>query len=488
MADLFETALDDALKRGIAGKRGGVVDAAWLAPDKLSGPQWAYRNASTKVGGIILGYRNGRGIGCDDNRHLLTVAGSRGGKGVSLIVPNLLLYDGSVLAIDPKGELARITARARREKGQKVVVLDPFEESGLSSGRFNPLDELEPQSRHVKDDAGQIADALIVANERDPHWTDSARILVKSLILYTLTLPREDRHLVTVWQLLAGTHASVVGVSKRAECSTRAALFTLLKNCTEPFDGIVAGTGQNFAQMPEREMGSVFSTTLTQLEFLDSAAMKTVLCGSDVKLSELKTGETTIYLCLPATRMGTHARWLRVIINLALIAFERTKVRPDIPGLMVLDEFAVLGHMKSIETAVGLMAGFGAKLWVVLQDMSQLKRTYRESWETFVGNAGVSTFWSNTDKTTLDYVSEKLGQTAVLVDRRSETTMQQRLSGASGEREELRVQRLAAPNELEEMLERGTRRILVKVAGRAPVILQRIVYYEDKPFAGLFDI
>ena len=27
---------------------------------------------------------------------------------------------GSVLAIDPKGELARITARARREKGQKV--------------------------------------------------------------------------------------------------------------------------------------------------------------------------------------------------------------------------------------------------------------------------------------------------------------------------------------------------------------------------------
>src|SRR5262245_41840574 len=112
MTDPFETALGESLRRGIAGKRGGVVDATWLEPEKLSGPQWSYRNASGKVASIILGYRNGRGIGCDDNRHILTVAGSRGGKGVSLIIPNLLLYDGSVLAIDPKGELARITARA----------------------------------------------------------------------------------------------------------------------------------------------------------------------------------------------------------------------------------------------------------------------------------------------------------------------------------------------------------------------------------------
>lgn len=487
MADSFEMALEDALKRGIAGKRGGVVDAAWLEPEKLVGEPWNYRNSAGKVGGIILGYRNGRGIGCDDNRHILTVAGSRGGKGVSLIVPNLLLYDGSVLAIDPKGELARITARARRQKGQKVVVLDPFDESGVPSGSFNPLDALDLDGRHVKDDAGQIADALIVGNDKDPHWTDSARIFVKALILYTMTLPPEDRHLVTVWQLLAGTHAAVVDVARRGSISPRAALFKLMTGCKTEFDGTVAGVGSSYAQIPEKELGSIFTTMQTQLEFLDSDAMKNVLCRSDVKLSELKTGATTIYLCLPATRMGTHARWLRVIINLALIAFERTKVMPDIPGLMLLDEFAVLGHMKSVETAAGLMAGFGVKLWVVLQELGQLERHYEKSWQTFIGNAGVSTFFSNVDKKTLDYVSEKLGQTAVMVDRRSDTTLQQRLSGASGEREELRVQRLAAPNELEEILERGTRRILVKVAGRAPVILQRIVYYEDKPFAGLFD-
>lgn len=483
----FETELKRALRRGVPGAQGNVVDATWLDPEKLNQPMWGYRMPSGKVGGIILGFRNGRGIGSMDNRHILTVAGSRGGKGVSLIVPNLLLYDGSVLAVDPKGELARITVRARRKKGQKVVVLDPFGESKIASGSFNPLDELDPKGRDVKDDAGQIADALIVPNERDPHWTDSARIFVKALILYTLTMPAEERHLISVWQLLAGTHPRVVDVARRAEIGTRAALFALMKGCEDQFDGAIAGTGNNFAQMADREQASVFSTMLTQLEFLDSESMEKVLQRSDVRLSELKTGATTIYLCLPATRMGTHARWLRVIINLALIAFERTKVKSDIPALMVLDEFAVLGHMKSVETAAGLMAGFGVKLWIVLQDMSQIKRLYRESWETFIGNAGVSSFWSNSDKTTLDYLSDKLGQTAVLLERRSDTTMQQRLGGATGARDELRVQKLAAAHELEEILERNTRRILVKATGQSPVILERIHYYEDKPFAGLFD-
>jgi type IV secretion system protein VirD4 len=215
--------------------------------------------------------------------------------------------------------------------------------------------------------------------------------------------------------------------------------------------------------------------------------MADVLQGSDLKLSELKSQKATLYLCLPATRMGTHARWLRVIINLALVAFERTKVATDIPALMVLDEFAVLGHMKSIEVAAGLMAGFGVKLWVVLQDVTQIKRLYKESWETFIGNAGVTTAWSNADKSTLDYLSEKLGQTGVRLQQSNDITPHQRLSGARGQREELRVQRLAAPHELEQMLERNKRRILVMAAGQPPVILQRVLYYEDPHFAGMFD-
>ena len=96
-------------------------------------------------------------------------------------------------------------------------------------------------------------------------------------------------------------------------------------------------------------------------------------------------------------------------------------------------------------------------------------------------------FWSNSDKSSLEFLSEKLGQTGVRLEQSTDTTMHQRLSGATGRREELRVQKLAAPHELEKMLERRKRRVLVLAAGEAPVILQRIHYYEDKPFKDKFD-
>jgi type IV secretion system protein VirD4 len=239
--------------------------------------------------------------------------------------------------------------------------------------------------------------------------------------------------------------------------------------------------------MGEKERQSILSSARTQLNFLDSGGMTDVLTGSDFKLSDLKSQKTTLYLCLPANRMGTHSRWLRVIINLALIAFERTRAKTDIPALMVLDEFAVLGHMRSIEVAAGLMAGFGLKLWVVVQDLGQIKRLYKDSWETFIGNAGVVTFWSNSDKFTLDYISDKLGQTNVRIDQPSNATANQRFGGTSGVREETRVQRLAPPHELERLLDRRQQTILVLAAGQPPVVLERIVYFDDSNFVGQFD-
>lgn len=117
-ADEFENRLRQDLPRGHAaqakstGRERGLF-ARWLTPDEMTGEQWDHE------GGLILGRREGRLIGWKDDRHVLTVAGSRTGKGVSLIVPNLLLYEGAALVIDPKGENAKITA-ARRGKGRQA--------------------------------------------------------------------------------------------------------------------------------------------------------------------------------------------------------------------------------------------------------------------------------------------------------------------------------------------------------------------------------
>ena len=74
--------------------------------------------------------------------------------------------------------------------------------------------------------------------------------------------------------------------------------------------------------------------------------------------------------------------------------------------LFLLDEFAVLGHMRQLEDAAGQIAGYGVKLWPIMQDLGQLKALYRERWETFMGNAGVLQFFGNNDLTTLEWISQ----------------------------------------------------------------------------------
>ena len=156
--DLFEKNLRLELPRGRSAKpKTGSLDrglqARWLPPEEMTGDLWQ------PEGGLLLGRRTGRLIGWKDDRHVLTMAGSRAGKGVSLIVPNLLLYPGSALVIDPKGENARITA-GRRGKGtrtggpglgQDVHVIDPFGVSGRHPiASFNPLAELDKRHRVLR--------------------------------------------------------------------------------------------------------------------------------------------------------------------------------------------------------------------------------------------------------------------------------------------------------------------------------------------------
>ena len=89
---------------------------------------------------------------------------------------------------------------------------------------------------------------------------------------------------------------------------------------------------------------------------------------------------------------------------------ERTKGKPAAPTLFVLDEFPLLGHIQSVETAAGLMAGFGVKLWAILQNVGQLKQHYLRSWKTFIANSGVITAFGVVDDESLRVLSRKLGR------------------------------------------------------------------------------
>ena len=129
--------------------------------------EWADKAELRRIGltggqGLIVGRQGKRLLRLATDRHLLTLAPTRSGKGVSSIIPNLLTYPGSVFVVDVKGENAAITARRRRAMGQAVHVLDPWGISGVKSCAFNPLDLIDLRSPDVAEDAALLADALVI--------------------------------------------------------------------------------------------------------------------------------------------------------------------------------------------------------------------------------------------------------------------------------------------------------------------------------------
>lgn len=417
--------------------------------------QWA-------PGKILLGGWEGREIGWGDDRHVVTVAGSRAGKSSTVLIPNLLRYPGSALVLDPKGELAKATAKAREAIGQKVYVLDPFGETGQPSDRHNPFDELrDSKPEHVTADAALLADALIISNDKDPHWTDSAKNLIRGLTLHLLSIGQKAtiRELRRLLNTDAAEFEEVLKAMRRSEA----------------YDGAVANIGAAFlgkAMVGGEELASILSTAQEQTTPLDD--VRTVTDASSFRLRDLKESNVTIYLVLPGMRMGTHFRWLRVIIQQAFAAMELSDAEPQFPVLFLLEEFPVLGYMRPIETAAGFVAAFGVKLWTVLQDFSQLKVHYEKSWETFLGNAGVIQAFGNVDLTTTEYLSKRLGNLTVIETQHVHVSGSAMAQGDVGQREHLRHVRLLEPNEITQFFTRENNLQLLLVPGRPPIYLNRL--------------
>ncbi|MBU1211956.1 MAG: type IV secretory system conjugative DNA transfer family protein [Alphaproteobacteria bacterium] len=439
----------------------------------------------------------GQAIGFGDDTHAMTIAGNRSGKGRSSIIPTLLSYAGATLVTDVKGELATITAASRAAEGYRVFVADPFDiVKGPARGyraRFNPLSILRPGSATMIEDAGLIADALVVpGNTQDPHWDDSSRGFIEGVVLFVATdqLFEGRRTLATVRDLISG-QASSAG-------ETGMDVLAVQMQANNAADGhvrqAVIDAAEDFFAKPDDERGSVLSNTRRHLRFLSYPQIRENVSGHDFDLAALKTGAdrkpVSIYLCLPAMRMGTCNRWFRLFVNLALAQMEQIPINPEPPVLFCLDEFPVLGHMQALENAAGQVAGFGVKLWVIIQDIGQLKALYKERWQTFLGNAGMVQLFGLNDLDTLEWVSKRLGTTSLIVRNKSEVSDRDATSsGRLGATWSLQTQPLMTFDEIARLFGRFDPlcRQLVIIPGFDPIVLQRVNYDSHELFKGRFD-
>lgn len=339
------------------------------------------------------------------DRHLLTVAPTRSGKGVSSIIPNLLTYQGSVLVIDPKGENARVTAMRRGANGlgQTVHIVDPWGITGAAASCFNPLDWLSADDEDISENAMMLADSMITprSGNGDPFWDMEAKALLMGIILYVALDSYEQGQ-----RTLGRVRDIIVSDSDTFN-------ETLARMGSHP-NHIINSTAMRTISKEDKLRASVLASLQSHTHFLDSPRIRENLSRSDFKFEELKSSKITIYLVLPADRLETFGRWLRLLVQQAITVNARNiAVRPDKPILFLLDEMAALGRLTMVEQAYGLMAGFGMQLWGIVQDLSQLERIYDQGWETFIGNSGVLQYFGSRDQKTADYFSKLCGVTTV---------------------------------------------------------------------------
>ncbi len=457
----------------------------------------------------VAGEHHGRTfLGWAGDGHILTVAPTRSGKGVGLVVPNLLHYPGSIIVIDPKGENYAVTHRWREERlGQRIVCIDPFHvatATTVKADSINPLDGIvdysKPPETYLKqnpellDEVGMIADSLVVrpADEKDPHWNDKCRTLLKGLILATVygLGPKGRRHLSCVRAMLTAGLEKLLG------------FLPVMEAFKGDVDGVLGRAAREIRTMGREEFKNVISFALKHTEFMDSPLVGECLGGQGLALTgsynlrDLKTrGGVTIYLILPPHYLAQYGRLFRLWITMAMASMTRTTGKPKdgCPVLFILDEMAQLGTMDMMRKAVSLLAGYGMSVWMIWQDLSQLKSLYKDDWPSFIANAKIQQFFGINDHETAKYISEMLGEETIKIETKSvsssiskerfaliKATKTKNKSKSNAEKE----RSLLNPDEVRR-LNRET--MLMFVQGVPPIAAERITYYSDPVFAGRYD-
>lgn len=386
--------------------------------------------------------------------HLLTVAPTRAGKGRGQIIPNLLSWQGSAIVIDIKGENYLKTAGYRAEKlKQRVIRFAPFEKE---SERWNPLMSIranrreENGTKEEQEDVRYLSNLLIApsGSENDKFWENSAKNFLEGLILHVRTADLTDdptdndptseclvreRSMREVRRLLTSEEATFEELLAQMMKSKRA----IVKQSGSSMSRQLRGDGkigtsilavaeeqtsvwaydrlQDVTYIPPS--GGIFHGSFPEKEYgLPPSGIVGEPGKNDFDFKGLRDCNTTLYIIVPPDYLTEYRTVLRVLIGIAMRELRQNHYsHEDIPPvLFILDEFPQLAYMRPIEEALLYMAGYGARFWFFVQDISQLQLHYPKSWRTFMANTGTQSFFGVSDIQTANLVSEMAGTATVM--------------------------------------------------------------------------
>ena len=406
-------------------------------------------------GGRLLRYLPNENRGWVKGHHAV-ISGTRGGKGVSAVLPAVLDHDGPVFALDVKGEIYR-DCHADRARHRPQIVLDPFEVTGAKSAKFDPL-------TYVRDgwldrDLPVLVDGLIRPETQENRWISNlaADLVGAGLAVVLRAAEGKERTLLTAVNLLQAGDL---------------ALFESWRD-TQGLDDRVRRAAATVLAMGEKQRGTVLSYVRENLAWADGTRMRRLLAHSTIGIDQLLSGEVDLYVVVPPDLLTDQAGFLRVMMNLVLGAAIRRGAIQDPPELLVIaDEFTRLGRLEKVLDIATVAAGYNLKALFIAQDLGSLDAVY--------GQAGRGTILGSCatvrvhglgagDLDTAEWVSRVLGNSTARTESKSgqETT--------TGE--------VAAPLlSPDQVLKLPYREQLLLVRGRAPLRTNRIISHSHPAY------
>jgi type IV secretion system protein VirD4 len=451
---------------------GEVASAGLLGNSNSAGPS------------ILVGRYRGKFLALPGQLSVMLSAPTRSGKGVGVVIPNLLNWPDSVVVLDIKGENYDITAGYRAERGQAVYAFSPFDESARSH-RWNPLTAVRTSPLHRVGDLLTIGQVFFPndgsGTSSEAFFNDQARNLFLGLGLVLLETPELPR---TIGELLRQSsgrgrslkeHLSALIKQRRQDASSTTP--PLSDECTDALQRLLSNS--------ENTLTSIVSTLNAPLTIFADAVVDAATSADDFKLEDVRRRRMSIYVRIPPNRLA-NARPLLNLFFSQLVSLN-TQHLPEqdaslkVQCLLVNDEFAAMGRVGVISSAAAFLAGYNLRLLTVVQAMSQLDAVYGDKdARTFATNHGLQILYAPREQRDADEYSAMLGQFTERATSRGRSRSFSQHGHSSVSRNESEQRRsLLLPQEFKEL---GSERLVVIFENCKPILGEKIRYHRDKAF------
>ncbi len=405
---------------------------------------------------------------------MFLAAPTRSGKGVGVVIPNLLHYRDSVVVLDIKGENFEVTSGFRARCGQEVHKFAPDDENFLTAC-WNPLG-------YVRDDPRfRISDLMSVTNilypPSDDVWSSTAESLFLGLALYVMDTAKlhASFNVATIKKMRVGL-----------ECLKDEETFMQHVKEREPFEPLSPDCIthlRSYAQTSDKLRNSIGISFDQPLAIFADPITARATAKNSFDMRDVRRRRMSVYVVIKPASIDKFGKFLNLFFQ-QLLVLNMDKLPQDDSSLkyqclLLLDEFPAMGRIAIIEKASAYMAGYNMRLLLIFQSKSQVKdrKLYDETGaQTMLTNMALQVCFAPRDENDAKDYSEMIGY---MTEKGLSKSRQ--LSGKTGRSESESDQRRAVllPQEVKAI---GTTKEIVSMENMLPALVDKIFWYEEPIF------